>query len=249
LEPPSLDRTTCLTLVRSHRGIAWRFGSPFSFAGPYPSPFCIDSSMRSRLPFVHGFPYPDDASGIARRRHTDFIFSMLIPFCLVFRVLSSTLLPALHRPCLLGTPRESATLCPSSLRDLLVESVCWCLWQHQQQDRRASLGKTHHLPISRPVSCQVGSPDIRSRSLTSARPPHQHHLAGSLFATYTGSASCFLQTPHLWQCPCLVGVVLPSGNGGPSCSRLSSGTAACASCQAHIQNGGPRAAVNVKTRY
>ena len=161
---------------------------------------------------------------------------MLIPFCLVFRVLSSTLLPALPRPCILGTTRESATLCPFSLRGLLVESVYCRLWQHQRQDRRASLGKTHHLPISRPASCRFGSPDIRSRLITPARPPHQHHIAGSLFATYTGSASCFLQTPHFWLCPCLVGVVLPSGNGGPSCSRLSSGPAACASCQAHINS-------------
>jgi len=163
-----------------------------------------------------------------------FFPSMFIPLCLVFRVLPSTLLPALHRPCLFGTARESATPCPSSLRDLLVDSVCCRLWQHQRQGRRASLGKTHHLPICRPASCQVGSPDIRPRLVTSARPPSQHHLAGSLFATYTGSASCFLQTPHLWQCPCLVGVVLPSGNGGPYCPRLSSGTAACASCQAHV---------------
>jgi hypothetical protein len=106
----------------------------------------------------------------------------------------------------------------------------------RRQDRRASLGKTHHLPISRPASCQVSAPDIRPRLVTSARPPPQHHLAGSLFATYTGSASCFLPTPHCWRCPCLVGVVLPSGHGGPSCSRRSSGTAACASCQAHMKN-------------
>jgi hypothetical protein len=64
----------------------------------------------------------------------------------------------------------------------------------RRQGRRASLGKTHHLPVSRPASCQLGSPDIRPRLVTSARPPRQHHLAGSLFATYTGSASCFLQT-------------------------------------------------------
>ena len=196
--PLGPDRTACLTLVRSHWGIVLRFGCPFSFSGPYLSQFCIGSSVQSLPPFVHDFPYPDDASGIARRRHTDFFFSMLIPFCLVFRVLSSTLLPALHRPCLFGTPRESATLCPSSLRDLLVDSVCCRLWQHRRQGRRASLGKTHHLPICRPASCRFGSPDIRSCSITPARPPPQHHLAGSLFATYTGSASCFLQTPHFW---------------------------------------------------
>ena len=145
---------------------------------------------------------------------------MFIPFCLVFRVFSSTLLPALPRPCLFGTPRESATLCPSSLRDLLVDSVFCRLRQPRRQDRRVSLGKTHHLPISRPASCRFSSPDIRPRLVTSARPPPQHHLAGSLFATYTGSASGFLQTPRLRQCPCLVGVVLPSGNGGPKCPRL-----------------------------
>jgi len=51
-------------------------------------------------PLVHDFPYPDDASEIARRRHTDFFFpfSMLIPFSLVFRVLSSTLLPGFIGP-------------------------------------------------------------------------------------------------------------------------------------------------------
>jgi hypothetical protein len=52
-----------------------------------------------------------------------FFFNMFIPFCLVFRVLPSTVLPPLHRPCLFGTPRGSATLCPSSLRGLLVDSV------------------------------------------------------------------------------------------------------------------------------
>ena len=159
-----------------------------------------------------------------------------ISLFLIIRVLSSTLLPALHRPCVVGTIRESATLCPFSLRGLLVESVCCRCWQHPQPNRRASLGKTHHLPIFRPASCQFSSPDIRPRLVTPARPPPQHHLAGLLFATYTGSASCFLRTSHFWLCPCLVGVVLPSGHGGPSCSRRSSGTAACASCQAHMKN-------------
>jgi hypothetical protein len=83
------------------------------------------------------------------------------------------------------------------------------LWR---QSRRASLGKTRHLPVSRPASPQGRSfPDIGSRSATTARPPSLGHIAGSLFATYTGSASCFLQTFHFWRCPCLVGVTLPSG--------------------------------------
>ena len=74
--------------------------------------------------------------------------------------------------------------------------------------------RSHRLPISRPASLRFGSPDIRTRSGTPARPPPRCHLAGSLSATYMGSASCFLQTSHLWGCPCPVGVVLPSGNGG-----------------------------------
>jgi hypothetical protein len=55
--------------------------------------------------------------------------------------------------------------------------------------------RSHRLPISRPTSPRFGSPDIRTRSGTPARPPPRSHLVGSLFATYMGSASCFLQTP------------------------------------------------------
>jgi hypothetical protein len=199
--PLGRDRTTCLTLVHSHRGIALRFSCPIAFSGPCPSsskstPRCDHDHLSFTASPIPVTPPRSPDGGILALTS-----SMFIPFCLVFRVFSSTLLPALHRPCLFGTPRESATLCPSSLRDLLVDSVCCRLWQHQRQDRRASLGKTHHLPISRPASCQVGSPDIRPRLVTSARPPSQHHLAGSLFATYTGSASCFLQTPRFPEMP------------------------------------------------
>ena len=118
------------------------------------------------------------------------------------------------RPCLLGTTRESATLCPlpasgSPYRVRFSTPVSSTL----RQSRRASLGKTHRLPRYRPASHRFGPPDIRSRSLRTARPPPQRHVAGSLFATYPGSASYFLRTRHLCQCPCLVGVALPSGNG------------------------------------
>ncbi len=76
--------------------------------------------------------------------------------------------------------------------------------------------------------------DFGTRSATSARPPPYTHIAGSLFATYTGSASCFLQTSHLWKCPCLVGVALPSDHGGlPRYHLLSS---ACVSCPAHVSD-------------
>jgi hypothetical protein len=64
--------------------------------------------------------------------------------------------------------------------------------------RRASRGKAHHLLVSRPASVRFGSSDIGTRLVRSARPPPRSHLAGSLFATYTSSASCFLRTSHFW---------------------------------------------------
>lgn len=174
--------------------------------------------MQPRSPFVHGFPYPGDAPRIVKRRHAAFFFACLSPI-----VRPAGFSPPHGYPCFIGpeygTTRESATLCPSSLRGLLVDSVCYRFRQLPRQDRRASLGKTHHLTVSRPASCQVGSPDIRTRLVTSARPPPKHHLADSLFATYTASASGFLQTHRFRKCPCFVGVVLPSGNGGPSYPR------------------------------
>ena len=112
--------------------------------------------------------------------------------------------------------------------------------------RRAFLGKTHHLPISRPTSQRFGSPDIRPRSVTPARPPPRCHIVGSLFATYMGSASCFLRTPHFWKLPlpcwpparrayASESVALPSGNGGRfMTSNHSVRSSASAPCQAHI---------------
>ena len=77
------------------------------------------------------------------------------PRLLVVRVFSSTLLPGFLGPESSVLPVNLPPSVPSSLRGLLVESVCCCLWQHQQQDRRASLGKTPHLPRSRPASRRV----------------------------------------------------------------------------------------------
>ena len=91
------------------------------------------------------------------------------------------------------------------------------------------------LPVSRPTSQRFSSPDIRTRLVTTARPLPLCHLVGSLFATYTGSASCFLQTPHFWKLP------LPCWRY-PSvrlrrvvCSTLSVVYTASASCQTHIK--------------
>jgi hypothetical protein len=128
-----------------------------------------------------------------------------------FLLRSVTRLP---RPCLLSTTRGSATLRPSPVsgspyRERFSTS-CGSL---EGRAVGLSLGKSPRLPRSRPASLRFGSPDIRSRSLRPARPPPRCHLAGSLFATYPGSASCFLRTCLLGQCPCPVGVALPSGHG------------------------------------
>jgi len=54
----------------------------------------------------------------------------------------------------------------------------------QRQARRASLGKTQHLPIYHPTSLRFGPPDIRPRFATPTRPPPLCHIVGSLFATH-----------------------------------------------------------------
>ena len=124
----------------------------------------------------------------------------------------------LHWPRVISTTRGSATLCPLSIQGPpFLKRFYGARGNFVLQDRSASRGKTRHLTVSRPASARFGSrPDIGTRSAMPARPPPRTHLAGSLFATYTGSASCFLQTYHLWQCPYLVGVVLPSDHGEPS---------------------------------
>lgn len=56
--------------------------------------------------------------------------------------------------------------------------------------------RSHCLTVCRPASPQIGKSQIsglaHSRLLV---PPPQGHIAGTLFATYTVSTSCFLQTP------------------------------------------------------
>ena len=108
----------------------------------------------------------------------------------------------LHRPCVFSTIRESATFCALP-RFGFAYSVRFydTFGNNRYQHRKASLGKTHYLPICRPTSLRFGSPDIRPRSHTPARPPPRCHIVGSLFATYTGSASCFLRTHHFWKLP------------------------------------------------
>ena len=137
--------------------------------------------------------------------------SNTLDFSPVVRVLSSTLLPGFIGPESLVLPVNLPPSAPASASGSPIRIKFYGLYCHR---RKASLGKTHHLSISRPASLWFGSPDIRSRLPTRARPPPHSHLAGSLSATYMDSASCFLQTLRFRLCPCLVGVALPSGNGG-----------------------------------
>ena len=129
----------------------------------------------------------------------------------VVRVLSSALLPGFFGP---ESSVLSVNLPPSAPSAASGSPLRLRFYGLRCQCRRASPGKTHHLSISRPASLWFGSPDIRPCPPMRARPPPHGHLAGSLFATYTDSASCFLQAPRFRKYPCLVGVVLPSGNGG-----------------------------------
>ncbi len=142
-----------------------------------------------------------------RRYRSSQAWGITPPFPLV-RVLSSTLLPGFIGPESSVLPVDLPPSVPPRFGFASSSQFSIVYGNLQRQSSRASLGKTHHLPLSRPASCQFGSPDIRSRLVTSARPPPQHHLAGSLVATYTGSASCFLQTPYFlgmplpcWRCP------------------------------------------------
>ena len=104
----------------------------------------------------------------------------------------------------LGSPRRLGFITPIS--------------SSRRQIGRASLGKVYSLPIYRPAaqrfvfcSAVLGfCLDIGTRLLTSARSTPLYHIAGSLFATYTGSISCFLPTRRFCSRSCLVDVALPS---------------------------------------
>jgi len=136
-------------------------------------------------------------SSVASHISTDSVEMSRLIIGPIVRVFSSTLLPGFIGP-------ESSVLptdLPPSVRPRFgnlprrVRFIVPIIY-YGNQSGRASLGKTHSLSICRPASLRFGSPDIRTRSLTPARPPPRCHIAGSLFATYMDSASCFLQTAH-----------------------------------------------------
>ena len=121
---------------------------------------------------------------------------------LVFGVLSSTLLPGFTGP---ESSVLSVNLPPFVPKPRFGFAFAVRFYEisgnSRPQHRRASLGKTHYLPIFRPASHRFDSPDIGPRLVTAARPSPQRHIAGSLFATYMGSTACFLRTPHFWKLP------------------------------------------------
>jgi hypothetical protein len=127
------------------------------------------------------------------------------PFCLLLPGRQGFILHSvtrLLRPWVISTIRESATLCTLTASGLSSSARFYGNFSNSYyQCRRASLGKTHHLPISRPTSQRFGSPDIWPCHPMQARPLPHCHIVGLLFATYMGSASCFLQTPHLLVMP------------------------------------------------
>ena len=133
----------------------------------------------------------------------------------------------LFRPRISSTTRRSATLypLPASGSPLRVGFLAPPL-RLRRQSRRASLGKAHRLPTSRPTSHRGASPDIGSRSLESARPAPRCHIARSLFATYAGSTSCFLPTRHLGRAVALLvspfrPVTVGSLTSGTTCQKFS----------------------------
>jgi len=123
----------------------------------------------------------------------------------------------LHGPRLISTTRESATLC--SLRASALSGFVRFGFLPRLATLRGRAGglpwvRHYDLPTYRPPPHRFASPDIGSRLFASARPAPRSHIGGSLFVTYVGSTSCFLSTWRFCARSCLVGVALPSGNGG-----------------------------------
>jgi hypothetical protein len=149
-------------------------------------------------PFVHDFPYPNDVFRIARRRHTDF-FPHICSFPSIW---SSGFSPPHCCQCFLGPASLvlSVNLPPSAPPRFGVSSssrVAVVAGNRRRQNRRASLGKTHHLPVCRPASCQFSSPAIRPCLVTPARcalrtrvlpqASSRHPIAGDALAVLASS--------------------------------------------------------------
>ena len=120
----------------------------------------------------------------------------------------------LLRSCFISHMYGSATLCPSAASGSPLQQK-FMTPANSLDVRSGGLPWVRRTASPDAVQLHIKeiTPDIWSRSFRPARPSPQRHIAGLLFATYLGSTAYYLRTPHFWQCPCLVGVVLPSGNG------------------------------------
>ena len=118
----------------------------------------------------------------------------------VFRVLSSALLPGFVGPesSVLPVNLPPSVSCPASGSPIRFGFMIPLAIIDTSTGRLPWVRRTTS-PYA--VQLHFGSPDIRPRSATPARPPPRCHIVGSLFATYMGSASCFLRTPHFWKLP------------------------------------------------
>jgi hypothetical protein len=147
------------------------------------------SASRSLL--VHGFPCTTGAHGASE---------ILLP---VLKVLPSTLLPGFFGlessvlPVNLPPSDPLTASCSPYRLGFLTSPAAF----------DAGSGGLHRVRRSTspyPVQLRFGPPDIRPHSPMPPRPPPPRcHIvppkAG--FATYIGSASCFLQTAHFWCLP------------------------------------------------
>jgi hypothetical protein len=129
---------------------AARLGCPhFGFLA-YSRPRCADSAPPSLSPLVHDFPCPDGAIGTPRPG--GFRGESVGPEWMgVDRRKRRVLPPGLLSPALPG--RQGFLLRFGVSSSARFSTACG---NARRQSRRASLGKTRHLPVSRPASPQVG---------------------------------------------------------------------------------------------
>jgi hypothetical protein len=158
--------------------------APLLVYWPLPLPLCLDSPWSSSLPFVCVFPQPSDATEL--------------PSPILARS-SGFSPPHCYQASQALSPQYYTQIChPLSLSQSgSLPSRAGFMAPPETLGARTGgfpRVRSHRLPISRPTSPRFGSPDIRTRSGTPARPPPRGHPVGSLSATYMGSASCFLQT-------------------------------------------------------
>jgi hypothetical protein len=210
----------------------------------------------SRMSVTVGGEFPLRALSVARRGPSSTmaplpsvlaldIASRLSQRCgSVVRVFSSTRLPGFTGPESSVLPVDLPSSAPFPLRDRRYR-VCFLrpLPAAGQEDFPGEDTLPLRIP-SRFSARRLLRSDIGVRSVTPAHPPPDTHLAGSLFATDTGSASGFLQTCPFWTCPChfLAFPFRPITVGFRFTSFLFS---ASVSCPAHDGNPGIHAGENV----